>query len=630
MCRTIVKFGSCLDRVKGIARSRDGAIAVMFALMVGVLVGMMALAYDLGRAWNLDTELQTAVDAAALAGATQLDGSDGSRLRAVQAARSELAKNFDKFANGGTPGPGEVTYLEDVGCTTAANCDGQAVTNQNFQFYKALKPTKEVALTDGDAAFIEVKVQRIVSFSFAAAVGAVSSASPVARAVAGNNTYICGTVPLMMCNPQESDTNTNVSAPFDYMQYVGKGFTLKDLGKGAQLIPGGFAWLAPVVCDYTKDIDDPNTAWDENCTVQKGANALGPYLAAVNPPNICLGNNLVVQTGDIASVQKFLNMRMDIYPKNDGTEFDPEYQPSPNYLTGLVPADQPPPPNMADCDYSVTSNNPGGIGAMKKPVKEFGPWRWDFPGKTWRIAGGQPDKPSHIGYPRDNCAYPNEANDAPYDPSNNCIFSPPPNTGIPEGTQDGTGEWAIGAYMDMQHPSVSYSQTYDVVPDPSVIGTVDHATVTTPTGTFDIDLNGDGHLSRWEIYEWEMSDLANNMPASLENSSLPDYKPQCYGVDNLADGLPVMPPVNPGVTPDRRLIGVAVANCNAVTAQGGGTGKTTKKPLPLAGGTPAVNIFLTEAVGELDAQAFYGEIVGPQANIGQSAVTVYNRIVLYE
>lgn len=55
------------------ARNRQrGAVAVMTALCLTVLIGTTALAVDLGRAWVVRNELQNAADAAALAGAGAL------------------------------------------------------------------------------------------------------------------------------------------------------------------------------------------------------------------------------------------------------------------------------------------------------------------------------------------------------------------------------------------------------------------------------------------------------------------------------------------------------------------------------------------------------------------------------
>ncbi len=91
--------GLSRSRARSLARDEGGAVAVMFALMLAALLGMLGLAMDLGKVWNLETELQHAADAGALAGVTQLDGTDGARVRAIQAVISELANNRQRFAN---------------------------------------------------------------------------------------------------------------------------------------------------------------------------------------------------------------------------------------------------------------------------------------------------------------------------------------------------------------------------------------------------------------------------------------------------------------------------------------------------------------------------------------------------
>ncbi len=57
-------IGSCAANV-GFVASENGAIAVIVAIALTAILGMGALAIDLGRAWNLDTELQNAADAVA-------------------------------------------------------------------------------------------------------------------------------------------------------------------------------------------------------------------------------------------------------------------------------------------------------------------------------------------------------------------------------------------------------------------------------------------------------------------------------------------------------------------------------------------------------------------------------------
>ncbi|MDX8406619.1 MAG: pilus assembly protein TadG-related protein [Mariprofundus sp.] len=72
-------------------RNRDkGAILIMTAVMIVVLIGIGALALDIGRLLVLNTEIHNAADSAALAAAYELDGNSGARSRAKKAARKLL------------------------------------------------------------------------------------------------------------------------------------------------------------------------------------------------------------------------------------------------------------------------------------------------------------------------------------------------------------------------------------------------------------------------------------------------------------------------------------------------------------------------------------------------------------
>lgn len=85
------------------SRLQRGAVAIMLGLSIFVLFGFMALAIDLGRTYVVRTELQNAADAAALAGAKQLNqtaagvccGSDS----AVAYAIAMAAQNDFKFSS---------------------------------------------------------------------------------------------------------------------------------------------------------------------------------------------------------------------------------------------------------------------------------------------------------------------------------------------------------------------------------------------------------------------------------------------------------------------------------------------------------------------------------------------------
>jgi len=81
-----------------LARDQQGAIAPIFAVLLPVLLMFAALAVDVGRAYALRTELEIAVDAAALAAASQLDGQPGAGGRAIAAANGALTENSVRLA----------------------------------------------------------------------------------------------------------------------------------------------------------------------------------------------------------------------------------------------------------------------------------------------------------------------------------------------------------------------------------------------------------------------------------------------------------------------------------------------------------------------------------------------------
>jgi Flp pilus assembly protein TadG len=68
----------------GRRRGRRGSTLVMVALMLVAIMGVTAIALDLGRFYVVNNELQTAVDAAALAGALQLQKSTLTSESALQ------------------------------------------------------------------------------------------------------------------------------------------------------------------------------------------------------------------------------------------------------------------------------------------------------------------------------------------------------------------------------------------------------------------------------------------------------------------------------------------------------------------------------------------------------------------
>jgi Flp pilus assembly protein TadG len=77
----------CGSAVKDFGRAERGSVAIIFALLVIVIFGMLALSVDFARSYSSQARLASALDAAALAGAKALDnGRSDADIRAAALA----------------------------------------------------------------------------------------------------------------------------------------------------------------------------------------------------------------------------------------------------------------------------------------------------------------------------------------------------------------------------------------------------------------------------------------------------------------------------------------------------------------------------------------------------------------
>ncbi len=546
--------------------AEDGAVAPVLAVaLVGVL-GFAGLVFDFGRAWIFQTDLQAAVDAAALSGATQLDGRSGARARAVAAATNAATRNADTFTARSD------SASTDFDTAFACQAQGCAMTNESFRFYSSLAPRRD-ALSDGEAEFVEVMAQSNLRLALAGLVGGPGTLTPRASATGTWARYACGRAALMVCNPDEVPGNRDPHAAFDPAPHMGKGITLRSgVAPGA----GAMAWLAVVSCDPA----------DDTCTAATGTGALADALGRVLPVQSCIGDAPLspAATGDLVAA---INTRLDIYT-GPGPSLDPEFQPSPNYLSGLVPQ-----PGAVAGGGLLACDFPGALGPAAQPF--LGPGRHP-------PLGGEPL--DHVGYPRDNCTYPLAGGAAAPE---SCMAIPPSGSGLPAGKALGTGDWDLPAYMAFHHPALEFAGwSFNTCP----LG------VCRLGGDSAVDLDENRQLSRWEVYIWE------------RKGHPPNYgRPQCFGGGTAA--LPQAPADSPRAA-DRRLLGAVVMNCQAIATAFGAGVLSTEAVLPLASGTSTLNLFLSEAVGELAPGALYAEIVGPAAVTGAPPLVSRDRVVLSE
>ncbi|HYD30500.1 MAG TPA: pilus assembly protein TadG-related protein [Azospirillaceae bacterium] len=279
--------------MKSFLRNERGSVLVYVTMLSGVLVGMGTLAVDVSRYSTLHSQLQNAADAAALAGAHQLDNHPGSRDRA-RAAAHQAVRNMRDFADS-----------DEAITISMADCAEVVVNSSCMRFLKSLPATDDeiitedhVAAADTEARFIEVRVGgHSFEATFLGALGRDGRTSVSASAVAGNDSLVCRVPPMFLCNPSEPPGNTDPSYGLNMAGLEGRQLKIFQQGGGG-IVPGNFGLLCP------GDIDG-----DASC----GAADVGMALASVQ--GTCQRRGFMVsKTGvDLQQVRTGINVRFDVY-----------------------------------------------------------------------------------------------------------------------------------------------------------------------------------------------------------------------------------------------------------------------------------------------------------------------------
>jgi len=275
------------------ADDQKGAVAPLFAVGLIGLVSVGALAWDISRAFALRAELDSAVDAAALAGATQLDGKADARTRAIAAAQGAFVQNMQR-----------------LGDTAETNV---VITNGDIGFLQDLA-TRAAATSDANANLIEINLTpRSLGVVMGAMVQATSF-SARAHAVAGAESALCLAPPILVCNPDETSTNLD----FDHSDYIGKVLQLTPAPNG-----GSNSWPA----GNFGFIDVGNVTH------------LKEAMAGMNDNVQCYGETVTTQPGNVASADTYYNTRFDIYEKGAPSgKGNTDYQAAMNTMIGTKAA----------------------------------------------------------------------------------------------------------------------------------------------------------------------------------------------------------------------------------------------------------------------------------------------------
>jgi Flp pilus assembly protein TadG len=477
-------------RIRRIGGDVSGAVAPTVALSLFALIGAGGIAFDYARMASLDTELQNAADQAALAAATQLDKQTGAIARATAAANN-LVKNSTLFANDGSAtGIGGLTLtfcsaFDDSKADTAAAC----------------------TVTTSDATARSVWVQiggRTANFALTPIVGALSSATLTAEAVAGQSSAICKEPPMMMCNP--------AGATYDITKFAGKGIALKGTGGGGSWAPGDFGFL----------------------DVGAGASDLAKVMGFSTSTFECADvSNPSTETGGMTSVINEFNTRFDIYESGDsiGCYGSSLCAPSLNSRKDVVMNG----PHNSKTKCGLVNAGKDGWSVTAAPYR---------PSSSTVLPSGT--TPDAMGYPHDLC----HAFNDPTVPGNpNCTSSALWGAKASPNERFGTGDWDIDAYWRTNHGATTgYPTSLN-----STIMAYSPLPAGAPARTYP---------TRYQVYRWEMANAAAQLPAAGRTVT---GQGTDYGQPICRPGLTASTPA--GTAPDRRVFPVSVINCTGLSGK---------------------------------------------------------------
>jgi len=305
-----------------------GAVAIIVAICLALLVGMLGLVLDLGHLYVAKTELQNAADAAALSGAKELDGSlDGVNSAKVSAIEAAGKNKYDLNAT-------EVT-IDETNLEFSNSPDEGWVDFATAQASPADKTFLKV-----DTGKEGTDLQSFNTWFIHVLPGAASIMQTFGMAVAGK--YAVNITPLGVCAislvKNATDSTTNELIEFGFRR--GIAYNIPQLNPlGASGVP---MWINPV--------DAPPSSCDPS---HSSAAFTVPFVCEGSTSSIRTLPQLVyVNTGASASLEKALNSRFDRFT---GSQCDPtSAPPDTNIKEFTANAGN---PNPASCPSSTTTTS---------------------------------------------------------------------------------------------------------------------------------------------------------------------------------------------------------------------------------------------------------------------------------
>ena len=273
-------------------RRQRGVVMIVFGLSIAILIGFLALVVDLGRTYVVRTELQNAADAAALAGARELNQTFAGVTSAVNFAIAMAAQNKYIFTT-----PVTITIANiSVGSTPADDSNMVLASTVTTDAGAAGKTFLKVNIPSGN----------LVAF-FSTLMGTAST-STFGLSVAGR--FINDVTPIGVCAIKDV---SGVSRP--------KGEALPGTNELSQLgFRRGMSYnifnLGPLGGSSTPYLIDPVDVYPNACNP-------GNASANVTAPFVCNGSSAVLTTTpgfvygntgvSAQKIEKALNSRFNDY-----------------------------------------------------------------------------------------------------------------------------------------------------------------------------------------------------------------------------------------------------------------------------------------------------------------------------
>jgi hypothetical protein len=559
--------------------------------MLTALVGFGLLALDGARFMSLQTQMQAAADALALAGARELNQQSGAQTRAINA----MANSYGSATVPNT--------LSGMGSTPTLT--------YTYTFYKSL-PAASAGLTgtaaagDADSKYVQVTVNTvsvptIFPVSFVKA-GASNNFAAGASAIAGfTGILVCGVTPIFICNPYENAGDSDAQATQELYAAYKDAATLRKMFRmdRSSTSPGHFGWV--------QTADGCN---DTNCMRQNIAQVSG---ACYNSYNVQLA------IGNKNSAEPYFDTRFDIYnAQNPKVAITSTNAPAINVRKGYnVVADS---PNKAIDWCSATPGNPyitippasvavtGTTTENSTTISNVSNFSGYAVGYT--IAGASIPSGTMITATNPGGNQLTISAKATATQSGEALTLSPSWSGLPQDEQwtglcssgtcvQGNGDWDCADYWSINHMAAAPAG----------------CTSSNPT------------ISRYQVYRYE---IANGLIADW-SKSLADTQgtknppgnyfteaggPYCAGSNGVA-GVDI---TTGGL--DRRNIIVPIINCLAQTELGNITGGNTANVPVAAFG----KFFLTQPFS-VDGLYLYGEMTGLTRT--KDNVVIYNQVELY-